>query len=149
MFIRQTKAFHNRQQCQIRHRRRRYNGGLTWLLLPWKLHLINIFPKGEGGLSESGGEGRFALALKLRKFLDSEKEDCGGGEGVESQGGKERKATTCSWRKDLIWCSIICSAVSSGGRVNHCRDNVAPPPLPPPTLNWIMPYCSGIIQPWV
>lgn len=77
---------------------------------------------------KSGGEGRFALALKLRKFLGSEKEGgCGMG-GGESQGGKERKATTCSWRKDLIWCSIICSAVSSGGRVNHCRDNIAPPP---------------------
>lgn len=39
---------------------------------------------------KSGGEGRFALALKLRKFLGSEKEDGfgGGGSLKEERKGK-------------------------------------------------------------
>lgn len=37
---------------------------------------------------KSGGEGRFALALKLRKFLGSEKEDGWGGSLKEGRKGK-------------------------------------------------------------
>lgn len=49
---------------------------------------------------KSGGEGRFALALKLRKFLGSEKE--GGGGGVSRREGKESDYLFLEERFNLV-----------------------------------------------